>query len=70
MKDVKLHVGMTGRDSWIEVDGERLECVSAVEIKVGANEFSEVTIKMVPNHQVDVEIEPGVWEKAIAEANG
>lgn len=68
MKDVKLHVGMTGNDSWIEIDGEKLGNVTSVEIKVGAQELSEITIKMIPNYHVDVEIEPEVWEKAVANA--
>lgn len=69
MKDVKLHVGMMASESWIEIDGEKLGNVESVEIKVGTQELSQVTIKMIPNHNVDVEIEPEVWEKAVGEAN-
>lgn len=69
MKDVKLHVGMTGNESWIEVDGERLGNVTSVQIKVGTKELSEVTIKMIPNYHVDVEIDPKVWEKAVAQVD-
>jgi len=68
LKDVKFHVGMTGNESWIEVDGERLGNVTSVEIKASANELSEVTIKMIPNYHVDVEIERDVWEKAVKKA--
>lgn len=68
MKDIKLHVGVTGNDSWIEVDSEKLGYVQSVEIKVAAQELSEVTIRMIPHSNVDVEIEPEVWKRAVAKA--
>ncbi len=69
MKDVKLHVGVTGNESWIEVDGEKLGYVHSVQIKVGAQELSELTLTMIPNYHIDVEIERKVWDRAIGNIN-
>lgn len=62
-KPILLHVGVTGHQSWLEVDGERVDNIKSVEIKVEAGEVTECTVVMLGKRML-VEIEPEVWEKA------
>ncbi len=67
-KAILLHVGPTGHQSWLEVDGERVDNIKSVEIKVEAGELTECTVVMLAK-AMRVEIEPEVWEKATGEAD-